>query len=252
MTLRSIFIAVAFISISGCEKDTAELECLVQTPGIALSVVDSINGSPYAGPAVIVAKDGPFLDSVNVPVTAHPTPLARDRAGFYSISVKTPDHFQWTAANVLVTSNGCNVNTVNLTARMRRDTASSTFAADYIGRGEFADPTLVRVEFRKGAFQLAIAAPDLLKQEFLIPTFGTATARFSLVSATGDTLGSTQVAFEPARNVRYGITGYVHSVRPTGACVGPITLVPLRRLNGQAAADSLFVMFLGLTRGAIC
>lgn len=235
--------------VVGCD-DPQNVVCgPTSTPGIAISVVDSARGIRPLRPALILAIDGSYRDSV-LAGGIETVSLAKGRPGRYTVSVTAPDYMTWTQ-NVSVVQRGCSLETVVLTARLQRDT-SSTFSAYYSGRGEFSDPTLVWVRVTAGAFSLNIAAPNLWPTEFTIPTAGTAQIRFSLVAAPNDTLGAAETTLDLAPASVFGVSGIVAATRPTGVCVGKITSAALRTPSGALVSDSLFVSAVGLPRGAVC
>lgn len=241
-----LYVACAAVGCDGRDPIVCEPN---STPAIAMSVIDSARGIRTLRPALVIATDGSYRDSVVATATGE-VALASGRPGQYTVSVTAPDYMKWTRS-VSVVQLGCSLQTVHLTARLQQDT-SSTFSAYYSGRGEFSDPTLVRVRFMVGAFTLDIAAPHLWPTEFTIPTSGTARIRFSLVASPQDTLATAETTLDLAPASIFGVSGIVAATRPVGVCVGKITSVPLQARTGAVVSDSLFVSVGGLPRGTIC
>ena len=240
------------LAATACDKTASPLVCdTISDAGIRISLWDSISGNRYIHSAVIVARDSLFVDSVVVATgVADDVVLAKGRPGTYTVSVKAPDYMPWTA-DISVPQSGCSLKTVQTKALLKQDT-TSTFAAYFGGRGEFFDPALVHVEFTAGSFVLNLAAPDLSPKTFVIPATGHAAVRFSLVTATHDTLGTSLLSFDLAPRWDYGISGMVGTIRPAGVCTPDVTPVTLHRSDGSASSDTLFVYLAGLPRGAIC
>jgi hypothetical protein len=95
--------------------------------GLNITVVDSATADPPSE-ATLLARSGTFTDSVGprAPfqwVANGPLVLilstAGERAGLYSITVRSPGYRDWTRTGIRVTANECHVNPVNLTARLQ-------------------------------------------------------------------------------------------------------------------------------------
>jgi hypothetical protein len=95
--------------------------------GIVVTVVDSITGAP-PDEAVLLATSSGFVDSVGPAtpvqtVVGEPPTLvlttAGERAGSYSLVVRSQGYSDWQRANVVVTADACHVRTVMLTARLQ-------------------------------------------------------------------------------------------------------------------------------------
>lgn len=177
-------------------------------------------------------------------------PLAYGRAGTYSLEVRAPDYVTWTTSNVSVTGATCGANTVQVVAKLQKDT-STTFQLYYAGRGEFADRGLVRAVFTSGQFRLDLDSADLSPKRFIVPTHGETEVRFSLVEAPGDTLATHVVTFDLNPNWSYGLSAVVSAQSPAGVCGLPAA-IPLRSPTGAAVSDSLYVVLVGLPRAAVC
>lgn len=95
-------------------------------PGIRVTIVDAATGSPVEGDATVIATDGSYTETVNVPVLpagARVAFLAEERAGMYRVQVQTPAYDPWVAPLVWVTEDDCHVRTVDLTARLEKPEA---------------------------------------------------------------------------------------------------------------------------------
>jgi hypothetical protein len=95
--------------------------------GINITVVDSATAEPPSE-ATLLATSGTFTDSVGprAPVqTVANGPLvlvlstAGERAGLYSVTVRSPGYRDWTRTGVRVTADECHVRSVSLTARLQ-------------------------------------------------------------------------------------------------------------------------------------
>jgi hypothetical protein len=95
--------------------------------GINITVVDSATAEPPSE-ATLLATSGTFTDSVGprAPVqTVANGPLvlvlstAGERAGLYSVTVRSPGYRAWTRTGVRVTADECHVKPVSLTARLQ-------------------------------------------------------------------------------------------------------------------------------------
>ena len=92
--------------------------------GINITVVDSATGSPPSE-ATLLARSGTFTDSVGPrapfqSVANGPLVLilstAGERAGLYSVTVRSPGYRDWTRTGIRVTADECHVKPVSLTA----------------------------------------------------------------------------------------------------------------------------------------
>ena len=94
--------------------------------GIRIDVRDSASAVPYAGPVNVRAVDGVFSDSVAgfLPFESRTDSaivyLVMERPGAYRVYVEAPSYLLWEKPNVVVTENGCHVNPVTVSAKLRK------------------------------------------------------------------------------------------------------------------------------------
>jgi len=118
-------LTVAAAAMRGCITGTV---CTTQfVYGINITVVDSATADPPSE-ATLLATSGTFTDSVGPRAPSQwvangPLVLvlstAGERAGAYSVTVRSPGYRNWTRTGIRVTANECHVNPVNLTARLQ-------------------------------------------------------------------------------------------------------------------------------------
>ena len=90
--------------------------------GISVSVIDSASGAAAGAGATVVASEGPYADSVVVPLTASPSfpiGLAGERAGTYLVTVRKSGYRNWRRSDVVVTKDECHVKGVAVTAKIQ-------------------------------------------------------------------------------------------------------------------------------------
>lgn len=94
-------------------------------PGIRVTIVDAATGSPVEGDVTVIATEGSYTDTVNLPAADGPRMalLAFERAGTYRVEVQGPGYAAWLAPPVRVTEDDCHVRTVDLTARLEKPEA---------------------------------------------------------------------------------------------------------------------------------
>lgn len=112
---------VALVAASACKW--GELCTLEARPGITVTIVDAATGSPVEGDVTVIATDGSYTETVNVPVLAGGARvawLAEERGGRYRVEVQAPEYALWVAPFVRVTEDDCHVRTVDLTARLEK------------------------------------------------------------------------------------------------------------------------------------
>ncbi|MCU0635299.1 MAG: hypothetical protein MUE41_10550 [Gemmatimonadaceae bacterium] len=85
-----------------------------------------------------------------------------------------------------------------------------------------------------------------------LPDAGDLRIRVAVVTAAGDTLSEVRASLTLLAEHRYGVNIRVGGSRPIGACVGTVMQAPLRQPGTPAAAETLWVAYAGLPRGAIC
>jgi hypothetical protein len=95
----------------------------VAVPGIRVVITDSVSGEPRAMEAVAVAREGAFVDTLDPAVSQGNVLISRqgayERPGTYEVVVRAPGYLDWARTNVIVTSNECHVNPVQLEARLQ-------------------------------------------------------------------------------------------------------------------------------------
>ena len=92
-------------------------------PGITVVIVDSVSGKPRAAEAVAVARERAFVDTLDPAVMQGNVLISRqgahERRGIYEVVVRAPGYLDWVRTRVIVSSNDCHVNTVQLEARLQ-------------------------------------------------------------------------------------------------------------------------------------
>ena len=100
---------------------TADLKFALQ-----VSITDSISGSRSASGATVVARDGSYADSVQVP--ADPSfdrdvqYLGLSRPGLYTLSVRRVGYKDWARNRIRANSGNCGVERVNVPVLLQRAT----------------------------------------------------------------------------------------------------------------------------------
>jgi hypothetical protein len=96
----------------------------IVVPGLVVDVVDRAPQEPV-GDALVVAREGSFVDSARTQVIAEgeatvvlPAMLAAERAGRYTVDVQGTGYSGWRRINVRVTRDDCHVRTVQLRAEL--------------------------------------------------------------------------------------------------------------------------------------
>jgi hypothetical protein len=81
-------------------------------PGIVATAADRRSGASLDTAAVLVARDGPYVDSAVVEERG----VAWERPGTYQVRVHAPGYQEWVRSPVHVRSDGCHVQTVTVHA----------------------------------------------------------------------------------------------------------------------------------------
>lgn len=122
-SIASLFI----ISAVGCELFAPKGDCTA-VPRYALQVViaDSISGTGVASGATVLARDGNYADSVQIPVgpnldDLHPL-LGLGRPGLYALSVRKAGYRDWTRSGIRVKSGNCGPERVTVAVLLQRAT----------------------------------------------------------------------------------------------------------------------------------
>lgn len=102
----------------GCETLTTPDCTLEAVPGIVVEIRNARNGELVADNALVIARDGAFVDSAAVTGTSSPVPLAHERPGTYQVTVQKEGFQPWTARSVVVKDGSCHVKTAKITARI--------------------------------------------------------------------------------------------------------------------------------------
>jgi len=116
--MKVLAAAVLLLSVTSCTI-TCTLEAKA---GITVLVVDSLSGGTISAESVtVVAREGTFRDSVQVPRSLTDTPvlLAIERAGNYRVEVSADGYRPWALEPVQVTEDECHVRPMALTARLQ-------------------------------------------------------------------------------------------------------------------------------------
>ena len=92
----------------------------IALPYLTVEVRDAQTGAPAAEGATGTATDGTFTDPLNTFDNLVMYPETYERPGVYDVLVQKPGYEDWTAENVRVRDGECNVQTVDLEARLER------------------------------------------------------------------------------------------------------------------------------------
>ena len=92
-------------------------------PGLMVALADSLTGDQNFTDVSVVARDGAYADSIAqptypAPVYGGPIPLAYERKGTYTVTVRAAGYAPWVKTGVVVNGDQCHVVTVPLTARL--------------------------------------------------------------------------------------------------------------------------------------
>ena len=125
MSSLSRLTGIAFAALAGCERASLPSTCTLPVVlfGLHVTVVDSLtNTSPSS--AILIARSGAYVDSVGPQARNELGWLglsaAMERSGTYDLTVRAPGYREWTRAGVRVTDDGCHVDPVTVTARLRQ------------------------------------------------------------------------------------------------------------------------------------
>jgi len=88
--------------------------------GLSVQPIDSLTQGPLASAADIVARDGAFADSVRALAPGQFWATAGERPGTYQVTVRAAGYQPWVRSGIVVTSDGCHVKLVVVTARLQR------------------------------------------------------------------------------------------------------------------------------------
>ena len=112
------FLLLTFVI--GCTGSTDPMICTREFRyGISIEIVDAIDRTPRADSATLTLRDGSYVES-----TTRSDGLtmlgAGERPGTYIATVAHPRYHTWVRTDVVVTSDGCHVQTVSLIAELER------------------------------------------------------------------------------------------------------------------------------------
>lgn len=96
----------------------------IAVPGIQVDVRDSVTGLPATDGALGIARDGPYVDTLETLPTAGPLPSptmlgAWERRGTYDVTITKANYLTWSATGVHVTGDACHVTTLTLDANLQ-------------------------------------------------------------------------------------------------------------------------------------
>ena len=117
--MKVLFLSVILGSgalLGGCSRVCPA----VAAPYLTVEVRDAQTGAPAAEGATGTASDGAFVDPLNAFDNLVMVPETYERPGVYDVLVRKPGYEDWTAENVRVRDGMCNVQTVDLQARLER------------------------------------------------------------------------------------------------------------------------------------
>lgn len=113
-------IAVLAALVTACGGDEVVVCTAEARSGLAVTVRDSVSGSPVTNGADVVAREGAYADTARASLIASGVySLAVERAGTYEVTVDHPAYRQWRRTGVTVARDECHVLTVSLLARMQ-------------------------------------------------------------------------------------------------------------------------------------
>jgi hypothetical protein len=109
------------LTLAACHhEDTDGIVCTLEArPGLQVTVVDSVSSAPITSALTITATDGAYADTAKF-ITGGSAGLAYERAGIYTVEVTAASYLVWRQSQVSVTKGICHVNTVSLSAKLRK------------------------------------------------------------------------------------------------------------------------------------
>lgn len=90
-------------------------------------------------------------------------------------------------------------------------------------------------------------SPGEIGAQVRLPRYGEVPVRVALLTVAGDTLGAVEFSQRFQSDHEHWAVAHVGVRRPVGFCTGAVAASPLR-----ASADTLFVMYGSIPKGAIC
>jgi hypothetical protein len=109
--------ALVCCSRSSEQATSPPFDCTANAlPGIVLTTVDSVSGSPIPTAAVVLVQDGAYTDrAIAIPPQYY---AAFERPGSYQVTATLVGYQTWKATNIVVRNGQCHVETVGITARL--------------------------------------------------------------------------------------------------------------------------------------
>ena len=119
--LHFVLLAAALTAV-GCNSDVVGRVCTSSRgAGISVDVRDSVTNALVGQGSIIIASDGIVADtSVYTPFGPGPYPVAYEFPGTLTLTVTQNGYQPWTKAGIVVTSDGCHVKVVSVTARLQK------------------------------------------------------------------------------------------------------------------------------------
>ena len=123
MRVSVVFLVVL---LAGCDVIGIGRECTDELRfGLNVNVVDEATGNTIRNvPITATARDGSFVETHTVTYSdggpVFPLSFAGERAGIYTVEVSAPGYVAWSQSNIRVREDGCHVQPVTITARLRR------------------------------------------------------------------------------------------------------------------------------------
>jgi len=116
-----VFALVAVGCLGGCNVFEPRDCAAIALPGITVATIDSATAAQVQADTVSIGLvDGLYVEEARVPSAVASTPLgfAVERPGAYAVAVAASGYLPWEVQDVRVRQGECNVETVNLTARL--------------------------------------------------------------------------------------------------------------------------------------
>lgn len=107
--------------MAACDNPLGTACTLEARPALRVEIVDRGTDEPIANGARVVARDGEYVDSVEVPTDRDPAMtvgLAHERTGTYTIEIDRDGYAAWAISDIPVDEDACHVETVDVTARL--------------------------------------------------------------------------------------------------------------------------------------
>ena len=120
-----------------------------------------------------------------------------------------------------------------------------------------AEPPVVRMDIGGKRVTVSPATDEMpaRSREIRGPRYGAVPVLVSLIGADGDSLAAVAFTHHLARDNDHWVSAIIGLHRPGGFCLGSLALKPLRANafpESSATPDTLFVVYGGIPKGAIC